>query len=908
MAGRLAVNLRTRIARDAFTTFLIAAALPLLVAGLVVEPLAHSRLTRQAQLRLQGAAEAYGLAVFSRLELAERSLTLAPAAAGRPAVTDPIDAFITVVTERTGGATNPRDDALAAPVLEEARRRLAASSTPLIVMEVVGRPAGNILLAARRPNGVAYGVLRPDYLWGDPEHFPAGLGFCVRFASGHQVCHSRPTDELDAQPTLRGHRDLFLRAAFGADNWRIEARQARSEALASLHVLRLGWLIAFVTCFALGVLLSLMRIRRRHAPLEQLMAATERIEHGVLDQPAAIASGDEYAIVGGALDRAALALRDQLRLQGIRARLDRAIVRAEPLESTFADLLPEIGGLIGCEGALAILIQPDGRSARLFLSTGDAMSIGGEVVIEAVEPLRRAVAAGVLESTSHADSRLLQPVWRAGYRRAALWPIQSEEGLAGALGVTCTGCLTATSQEAGRRLADHLAIAVSDMRRREELVHRAHHDDLTGLPNRTLLLERLQFECRRAALAGTRLAALFVDLDRFKLLNDSLGHGAGDAMLRALAGRLVDLLPHDGTVARLGGDEFMLVIEIRSADDAARFATRVMSAISAPVTVLGSSFICSASIGIAVFPDDGDDAATLMRNADTAMYRGKARARGSVVFFEDSMNAALQRRVYLERELRAALRGRQIWPAFQPKTELRSGRLCGAEALARWTHPEQGPISPGEFVPVAEEAGLMPELGWLMLESCCEQIARWRDAGIDVVPVAVNVSMVQLTDNGFASRVLDTLARFDLPPHCLGIEVTESMLIQQLDVVLLQLERLRDAGIEIGIDDFGTGYSSLAALRRLPADVLKIDQSFVRDMAASADGLVLVETIMAMARALGHTVVAEGVETPEQLAILDEMGCHQAQGWLIAPPLPAAEFAELLVPARELRSAAIAAA
>jgi diguanylate cyclase (GGDEF)-like protein len=890
----VAGNLRTRVARDAFATFVVGALLPLLMTGFVVESAVASRLTRQAKVRLQDAAKDYGLSLFGRLDQARRALV---ATACRVPSVDGSGTFGTVIVHRHDGSVRIEgDSSLPASLLEQAHTAAKSSRTGSAVLEVPGRPVGEILLATKVPDGTAIGLVQPDYLWGDPEHFPAGMGFCVQLASGGRTCRSPESADLSGQPVLQVDWDLFLRAEFGAANWRIEARQAEDEALASLHSLRRSWPVAFGASVGFGVLLSLVRIRRRHAPLEQLMAATRRIEHGILDQPAAIQSQDEYAAVGGALDRAALALNRQLTLQRILARLDRAIIRADALDSTVADLLPEIGELLDGIGAIAVLVQPDGRSARVFVSSKGSPALERAVVADAIESLAHAADKERVDVDSDGDSPVLQPAWHAGHRTIRLWPVRSAAGLAGAIGVASdgTGRAADTGEEVGHRIAEHIAVAVSDMGKREELVRRAHYDELTGLPNRMSLLERLQHECQRARGTRKRLAVLFVDLDRFKLLNDSLGHSAGDAMLKSVAERLTDALPRGGMVARLAGDEFVLAFEIESAADASRIAKRVMATINTPVTVLGSSFSCSASIGIAVFPNDGNDADLLLRNADTAMYRGKAQSRGSMVFFEERMNKSLRRRVYLERELRTALDSRQLWPAFQAKTDLRSGRLCGAEALARWTHPEKGLISPAEFIPVAEEAGLVRELGWSMFESCCAQLARWRSERRSIVPVAVNVSMLQLTDGDFANRVLDTLSRLDLPPSCLGIEVTESTLIQQIDVVLPQLERMRAAGLEISVDDFGTGYSSLAALRRLPADILKIDQSFIRDMTSSSDGLVMVETIMAMANALGRRVVAEGVETPEQLALLERLGCHQAQGWLIAPPLPAAEFVEFM--------------
>ncbi|MFH1813891.1 MAG: EAL domain-containing protein [Pseudomonadota bacterium] len=434
---------------------------------------------------------------------------------------------------------------------------------------------------------------------------------------------------------------------------------------------------------------------------------------------------------------------------------------------------------------------------------------------------------------------------------------------------------------------------ISELKRSEaKLDYLAHHDPLTDLPNRLLMQSRIQHAIERAARNRCHLALLFIDLDRFKNVNDSLGHPAGDELLAAIAKRLRSRLREVDTLARLGGDEFVLLIEEMTVpEDAAIVAQMLIDLLTAPFSLSqGSEIYIGASIGISVFPDDGSNVTELIQHSDVAMYQAKEAGRGAFRFYTEAMSRAAQDRLHLDTRLRRALERGEFTLHYQPQIDMASGRLTGAEALVRWIDPEEGVISPARFIPVAEETGLIVPIGEWVLRTACAQVRAWRDAG-QVLTVAVNLSARQLQQADLAQRVAALMAEFGIGPNWLEFELTESMLAGEQASTEMRLRELKALGIALSIDDFGTGYSSLAYLKRFPIDVLKIDQSFVRDIPHDRNDMEIAATIIAMAHTLKMRVVAEGVETLEQLAFLKERDCDAWQGYLYSKPLPGEEFA-----------------
>ncbi|WP_049976084.1 EAL domain-containing protein, partial [Azospirillum sp. B506] len=437
---------------------------------------------------------------------------------------------------------------------------------------------------------------------------------------------------------------------------------------------------------------------------------------------------------------------------------------------------------------------------------------------------------------------------------------------------------------------------IGEKRRAEQHInYLAHFDALTGLPNRVLLYDRIAQALREGRRDGTKVAVLFIDLDRFKVINDSLGHSFGDEVLRSVARRLQAGLRESDTVGRLGGDEFLIVLRrLGEPKDAACVAEKVVAHLASPFVVGGQSFVVTPSIGISLYPDDADDPEGLIRCADIAMYHAKAQGRNGFRFVTKEMGAKSRERMDLEGSLRQAICDGQLFLVYQPQVDTLTGRIVGLEALLRWRHPEEGLILPGRFLPVAEETGLVLAMGdWVLFEACA-QIRRWR-AQFDLsIPVAVNVSGAQFRDGQLPEKVARALDANGLSGPELEIEVTESTLIDDVEAAAATLTALKERGIQIALDDFGTGYSSLSYLHRLPIDKLKIDRSFIHDLSTGVSDASVPRAIVGLGRSLGLSVIAEGVETQEQLQLLRDLACESYQGFLFSHPIPADEVERLL--------------
>jgi diguanylate cyclase (GGDEF)-like protein/PAS domain S-box-containing protein len=440
-----------------------------------------------------------------------------------------------------------------------------------------------------------------------------------------------------------------------------------------------------------------------------------------------------------------------------------------------------------------------------------------------------------------------------------------------------------------------MLLALMDIteRKRAEarLAFMAQHDGLTGLPNRNLLRQKMDEMLLHTRRSLDKVAVLMLGLDNFKAVNDTLGHGIGDKLLRGVAKRLRSTLRDEDALARLNSDEFTIVQNgVVRPEDAVLLAKRILDSIGEPYLLEGHSVVIGASIGIAMSPGDGEDSEKLLKSADMALSRAKGEFRGTFSFFEAEMDARAQSRRKIETDLRDAIQNEGLRPYYQPLIDLASGRITGFEALVRWPHPERGMISPGEFIPVAEETGLINALGGLMLHRACMDAAQWPDD----VRVAVNLSPLQFRTGNLLPLVTDALKRSGLPARRLELEITETLLLEKSSQVLATLHALRSLGVRISMDDFGTGYSSLSYLRSFPFDKIKIDQSFVRDLGSNRDAQAIVRSIISLGMGLGVTITAEGVETESELSCLRAEGCHEGQGFLFSRARPNAEIVGLL--------------
>ena len=448
-------------------------------------------------------------------------------------------------------------------------------------------------------------------------------------------------------------------------------------------------------------------------------------------------------------------------------------------------------------------------------------------------------------------------------------------------------------QIAGAVIVFHDITAAQAMR--VKMTHLAHHDFLTDLPNRVLLNDRITQAIALAKRRGTHVAVLFLDLDNFKRINDSLGHETGDKLLQSVALRLSACVRGSDTVSRLGGDEFVvLVTEDKYAEDAVVTADKILAALAAPHAIDKHELHVTTSIGISSYPADGGDTETLIKNADTAMYHAKEMGRDNYQFFKREMNVRAVERQVIESHLRHALERQEFVLHYQPKVNLATGAITGAEALLRWVHPEWGVVLPERFVPIAEDCGLIVPIGRWVLREACAQARRWEDAGLKPASIAVNISALEFRREDFVEGVRAILSETALEPRCLQLEITESVLMHHAASSTAILQQLKDMGVQLAVDDFGTGYSSLSYLHLFPIDVLKIDGSFVQDIDSINNNGSIVSAVIAMGTSLKQRVIAEGVEKPGQLAFLKAQHCEEGQGYFFSRPLVAEEFAALL--------------
>jgi diguanylate cyclase (GGDEF)-like protein len=604
---------------------------------------------------------------------------------------------------------------------------------------------------------------------------------------------------------------------------------------------------------------------------------------------------------GAENERLVVTLAERQALLERLSKIQSSIVSRRDLDEVLNAIVEGAKDLLGDETAGLRLIDPD-EPGQLMLAASKGVSRQllrdqGRTPL-GVGAGGRAAATGemVVVEDYLEDPTRLAAFAEAGIRSALAVPVH-EEG-------KVVGSLVVATNESGRRystaeremlmaLAEHASLALTDARTVEEKVHQAVHDSLTGLPNRALLIDRLEHALARAARSRSRVAVLFVDLDAFKNVNDTLGHTAGDELLCQAAERLLDCVRAADTVARFGGDEFVVLLEQVDEATVTLAADRILAAMNEPFEVRGRELFVGASVGIALGSDEADD---LLRDADLALYRAKDKGKGRRQVFAPEMHLAMVERLELEEQLSLALQNDELLLHYQPVLDLTSQRLVGVEALVRWMHPTRGQLSPGEFIPVAEDSRLIGPLGRWVLRAACIQAAAWRAAYPQAanLAIAVNFSIAQFDDATLVDQVAEVLDETALEPQQLVLELTETAFLRDSEMVGERMRELKQLGVRLAVDDFGTGNASLRHLARFPVDVLKVDRSFVERIGIDRRQTAIASSIIGLGHSLEMSVVAEGIETADQLAKLVALGCELGQGFHLARPAPAARVEPLL--------------
>ncbi len=862
-------GLGTRVAVRTFALFCLCAIVPIVISAIVADRIVRTKLRADAASHLESTSKSYGLLVFARLQQTDEALAeLATLALKDRLALDDIRSFSSTHFKVVDVVADP------AGAARRVSLSLQGTEVRLTVIEESGPRRLQITAA-----------LDSSYLWNADAVYLDAMRICVYGPSAavlQCVGDAVASGERDPDRSLTGEWSLFLAPRYGAAAWSVRTEQPASIALSALdsfeRTLPLVTLVGIVT----ALLLSTVQIRRSHRPLALLTDAVERMGRRGLHRRVTVDTKDEYEDLAQAFNRMASGLARQFELFRTLARIDRMILDDPSTEVLVEKILPALPALLHARVvAVAVAARNTGTVAIWWSSSAativsqlqtDALTI--EVLIGKIDVRIPALADLGAPGTLEALYGL---------------PIEVEGNLRGAL-LLSDPQSRGSSMRHARAFARRFAVALGSEQRRESLLKQAYYDDLTGLPNRQLFKDRLERELAHAKRTHTQVALIYIDLDRFKNVNDSMGHSAGDALLLEVGRRLAAQVRESDTLARLGGDEFVLLAPGPDEHPAHVVAERLQAALREPIVVQDATCFVQASIGLAVYPQDGADAEALLRSADIAMYRTKTAGRGGVTYFEEAMNRDAQRRLLVEQRLRVALRSGGLTLAYQAKVDLTDGSLAGVEALARWTDAQLGAVSPVEFIAVAEECGLIEELGTWVLHEACSTYQKLREQGVDLGHVSVNVSMRQLRDERFVAEVRGALMRYAMSAEALELEVTESTLAGNTREVNALLDSLRRMGVRIAIDDFGTGYSSMSVLGELPTDALKIDRSFVMESASQRTARSVVEAIISIAHVLGKVTIAEGVETTGQVRTLRQLGCDFAQGYLFAKPVAAAEL------------------
>ena len=924
--GLMQRTLTRGVGRRIFGMFLFAALVPMLFTAWLGSSEFRQGLEQEAERSLRHSAKEYGIEILTRLQTATkkgREIIRIARESGLASIYDHeylVDDFEAVWVIRESGEEDRPVEADGDSIelsaaddkfLSEGGTRLVLTSPGnLIMLQAVGDSAPGCLVAFQ---------LDSETIWGARENLPQDTEFCVFSEGGERLYCTIPFDTgihdslLSATETRAVAFDewthenvahyaslwqLFLDSSFASPAFDIVAVKPKSRLMQSVTDFRRVFLPAIALILVLVALLSLNFIGRSLIPLQHLTIASRQIASGNLDSRVRIRTGDEFEWLAEAFNNMAARLASQITALKAMSGIDRMILSGTRFEDVSVDVVNHLVDLMHCQSAAVIACDVDEPHSATMVSL-----YKGEVIQEPIELPRGAghdwcqPRQVSLAEVDDADAPYKARFELFGQGYVVLVPVILKSELKGVLllGFDSRFDMSKTGLSGVADLAGRFAVALSSVEREEVLYRQANFDPLTDLPNRQLLKERLEQYIVSTRGDENSGALLFLDLDRFKEINDVYGHSVGDGVLLQAAQRIISEVRDKDTVARLGGDEFVVILPNVCDELIARAtAERLLQKLGEAFTVDDIDHYVGASIGIVLFPDDGDSVELLLKNADAAMYRAKDAGRNRYEFFSQRLNDEGRRKINLERELRQAFQNGDLEVRYQPQCEIRTGVISGAEALVRWTHSEEGAISPSEFIPLAEESQLIIELGAWVIEKACEDLCEILDRGLHPGPVSVNVSARQLREADFRQVVMERIRRFGIHPGYLQLEVTETAVAQNRDTAVALLESLRNDGVRVAIDDFGTGYSSLSYLQQMPFDVIKIDQSFVEKIGSNDTSDNICRTIIRMAEELGKKSIAEGVETGCQVDFLRKNGCNLAQGFFYSHALPRDEFFEFV--------------
>ena len=951
--------LRSRFGRRLLGLFVVCALVPTSLVAILSFQSVTGQLTDQSRERLHSLAGSVGRTIYGRLVALEGDLRSAEL---RPWRCSAVAAYLTdELTDPCGGALAIGFKALTAVPDSAPPNALFGRLDLDLLLPLPGEPlhpGQSALVVRRHPDGlVAFYLIhrreapgRPYLLigevyqpgvWGegDSDALPPTVELTLWDSAGGSLLGPE-RDSLvvtaEARASMRrwatgdfewstasGNAiaawwSLPVTRRFRLPLWRVVLSEREEDVVAPMAQFTMTFPLVLLASLAVVVILGLSQIRRSVLPLAELQQGTRHIADRDFESRVSIHSGDELEDLGASFNTMASQLGRQFKALSTAAELDRAVlssVDSTRIVDTVLGRLPDI-----CECNALTIALLDSTHGAAGIATSWVAEPGGPVrrwpaqltlAPEEIEALRTHRDRLTLTMPGDTVPSYLRPMAGAASRTATVLPLIYQDELLGLLAVArAEGIPDSDTFVQVRRLADQVAVALANARMVDQVRFLAFYDSLTRLPNRVLFKERLAHVLARAERGRKLVGICFLDVDHFSRINDTLGHEMGDRLVQEVAARLTTCIRRGDSVARygeepaieiarLGGDEFTVMLpDLDEAQDAVRVARRILDSFAQPFRLGNHEMFVTASVGIAIYPFDGTDSEDLLKNADAAMFHAKEQGRNTYRLYSSSMNAEAMARMRTEHLLRKAVEAGEFTVWYQPILDLRTGTVTAAEALVRWQHPELGLISPGGFIGLCEEIGLIVPLGEWILQAVCEQSQAWRQSGLGDLTISVNLSARQLHSEGLVEMVRETMRSTGMPAHSLVLELTESMLMDPAGQVGATVQELAALGVGLAIDDFGTGYSSLSYLKHFPVGTLKIDQSFVADVTENADAAAIVTAIIALARALEMEVVAEGVETEGQAAFLRGQGCDKLQGFLFGRPVPAATFATELAKRR----------
>lgn len=937
------IFLRSKVARRVFLLFIVSSLVPVLLLVILSFNQVSGFIKNQQSEQVKQLNKDYGLALLERLLLLKMQLGWISKAIDQEKLS--IDSLggkdfylkdsqgfkkIELITDVEKYISGLRDEKIAEYLKKENKYFklgdyiLITDHQPHSFLRVY---LVRILDPQHPEDGLLVGEIDQSFLWGVFNSFGPKMQLCVfnelnrvLFCSHEgyllgleQLIEMNQSSSgqfawqgINDEKYLINYWSIFLEPNFSIPKWTLIVIQSKEDILTILADFRNIFIVVITLTIAIVALLSAYQIRRNLIPIEKIIEGIECIANKNFDRPVVVNSDDEFEELATSFNKMGVIINKQLQTLSAMADIDRLILSTMKIEDIVRIVLTRMNDIVSQDYISMVVIKSSHNNACYIYTRNE---LAKEMITVDTQEITSLEYQRLLANQNYiyvCDYQQIIPGYLLSLKKLGavcflVLPIVLKEEVSAIICLGYQSLLTVSEEYIflSRDFANRVAVALSKASWEEQLYHMAHYDALTGIPNRLLLKDRLQQSLARAERQNSFIAVLFIDLDRFKYVNDSLGHVIGDLLLCEVAQRLSRNLRSEDTISRLGGDEFVIVISQfenikESLSITTKIANKILAEFSMPFNINNREIFSTASIGIACYPSDGQTTDELIKNSDSAMYHAKSKGKNNYQFYSKILNDVALERLEMENNLRYALERGEFELYYQPKVETRSKRICGAEALLRWNHPQKGRVSPGQFIPLCEEVGLIIPISEWIIHTACMQAKHWQDRGFLSLTVAVNLSPLQFRQPDLIQKVKNIIDEIGMTANRLEFEITESTAMEDIDEAIATMDIFKRMGIFFSIDDFGTGYSSLSYLKRFPVNTLKIDQSFIRNIHINFEDAAIVKSIVTLAHSLKFAVIAEGVETKEQFDFLKDIGCDEIQGYLFSPPVSVDEFTNLL--------------